>query len=324
MNKALVVGLAASLVFGGGALVRAQPRAKLYRIGYLNSGNASTGAPLRAAFLDGLHQLGYVENQNVVIEARFADGRNERLAQLAADLVHLNVDVIMAAGTQATLAAKNVTSTIPIVTPSSSGLLSKGLANSLSRPGGNVTGISTMGVELTAKRLEVFRETSPKIRRLAVLWFKEGNVNFEDIRTPGQSFGYTPLSVEVARPEDFDAAFDLIRHERAEGLFLATSSFLSVHRRQIITFAANNRLPAAYFQEVFVEDGGLTSYSPSIKDSYRYSAVFVDKILKGAKPSDLPVEQPRKFELWFNLKTAKQIGLTIPPQVLARADRVIK
>jgi putative ABC transport system substrate-binding protein len=181
-----------------------------------------------------------------------------------------------------------------------------------------------MGIELSGKRLEIFRESFPKSRRLAVLWFKEGNVNFQEIRDAAQALGFHSLSLEIARPEDFDAGFALAGRERADGLFVATAAFLSAHRKRIIEFAAKNKLPATYSQETYVEDGGLMSYSPSIKDSFRQAAIFVDKILKGAKPADLPVERPRKLELWVNLKTAKQIGLTIPPNMLARADRVIR
>jgi len=243
---------------------------------------------------------------------------------LAAELVRLKVDVIVSLGTQATLAAKNATATIPIVTPSSSGLFTKGIAETLARPGRNVTGITTMGVELTGKRLEIFRETFPNLRRLAVLWYKQGNVDFEEVRSAGKAFGFDSFSVQIARPEDFDNAFVLAGRRRPEGLFIATSSFMASHRKQIIDFGASSKLPAIYFQETFVEDGGLMSYSASIKESYRHAATFVDKILKGTKPADIPVEQPMKFELVINLKTAKQIGLAIPPNVLARADKVIK
>ena len=187
-----------------------------------------------------------------------------------------------------------------------------------------MTGLSLMLVELVGKRLETSAQTFPKLRRLAVLWYREGNISFNEIRNASQPFGFNPFSLEVAHPEDFDRVFALASREQVEGLFTATSSFLGTHRKRIIDFAAKNRLPAAYFQEAFVEEGGLMSYAANIKSSFRHAATFVDKILKGAKPADLPVEQPRKFELWFNLKTAKQIGVTIPPNVLARADRVIK
>ena len=307
-----------------GHIGEAQQPGKVRRIGYLTTASASSGASVREAFLDGLRQLGYVENQNILIEYRYADGRNERLPELAADLIRLKVEVIVASGTQATLAAKNATSTIPIVTPGSSDPLGKGLAETLARPGGNVTGISTMGVELSGKRLEIFRETFPKVRRLAVVWYKGGNISFQELRSDAQPFGFNSISVEVAQPEDFDRAFALARRERPEGLFTASGAFISAHRKRIIDFAAKNKLPAMYHQETFVEDGGLMSYSAGQKDLHRHAATFVDKILKGRKPADLPVEQPMKFELWFNLKTAKQIGVTIPPNVLVRAQKVIR
>jgi putative ABC transport system substrate-binding protein len=302
----------------------AQPAKKVHRIGYLTVGSASSSAPLRAALLDGLRQLGYIENQDIFIEYRYADGRTERVADLAADLVRLNVEVILTVGTQAPLAAKNATKTIPIVVATSSGLLEKGLGGSLARPGGNVTGISSMGSELDSKRLEVFREAFPKLRRLAVLWSKDGIVGFPEIRNAAQQFGFSSFSLEVTRDENFDRAFELSREEKTDSLFANTSAFLNAHRKRIIEFATNNKLPAIYFNELFVAEGGLMSYATSIQESHRRAATFVDKIFKGAKPADLPIEQPRKFELWINLKTAKQIGLTIPPSVLARADKVIK
>jgi putative ABC transport system substrate-binding protein len=323
--KKILRGIASGvLLLGVSFPVDGQQPKKLFRIGFLSIGNSSVTAPLRQAFLDGLHQLGYIENQNISIEYRYAEGRDERLPDLALDLVRLKVDVIVTLGTRATLAAKNATATIPIVTPSSSGLLSRGLAESLARPGSNVTGIVTMDIELTGKRLEIFRETFPNIRRLAVLWYKTGDVDFEKVRNAGQAFGFDSFSVQIARPEDFDDAFVLAGRRRPEGLFIATSSFLATHRKRIIDFEVTSKLPAIYFQEIFVRDGGLMSYSASIKESYRHAAIFVDKILKGAKPADIPVQQPMKFEFVINLRTAKQIGLTIPPNVLARADKVIK
>jgi ABC-type uncharacterized transport system substrate-binding protein len=307
-RAAVLLILVAAMLLAVGVSAEAQQPKKVHHIGYLFSGTVSSSAPMREAFLDGLRQLGYVENQDVSIEYRYADGRNDRLAALAEELVRLKVEVIVATGTTAPLAARHATTTIPIVASSSSGLLEKGLAESLAQPGGNVTGISTMGVDLIGKRLEIFREAFPKVRRLAVLWFKEGNVDFQEIRNAAQPFGFNSSSFEVARTEDLDNTFALIRRERFDGLFPGTSAFLNTHRKRVIGFAAKNRLPAIYYQELFVEDGGLMSYSASIKDSYRHAAVFVDKILKGAKPSDLPVEQPRKFELWINLKAANQIG----------------
>ena len=224
--------------------VDGQQAKKLFRIGFLSSGYPSSAASIRQAFLDGLRELGYIENQSIVIEYRYAEGRDNRLSNLAAELVRLKVDVIVSAGTQATLAAKNATATIPIVTPSSSGLFTKGIAETLARPGKNVTGIATMGVELTSKRLEIFRETFPNMRRLAVLWYKEGNVDFGEVRNAGKAFGFDSFSVPIARPEDFDDAFVLARRRQPEGLFIPTSSFMASHRKQIIDFGASSKLPA--------------------------------------------------------------------------------
>ncbi|MGE5817024.1 MAG: ABC transporter substrate-binding protein, partial [Deltaproteobacteria bacterium] len=249
--------------------VQAQQPKKIYRLGYLLTGSSSTSAATREAFLDGMSQLGYVENQNLLIEYRYANGQNERLPELAADIVRVKVDVILAGGTQATLAAKNATATIPIVSPSSSGLFDKGLAKTLAQPGGNITGFSTMGVELMGKQLEIFRESLPKARRLAVVWYKDGNVDFQQIRSAGKRFGFDPFSFEVARSEDFETAFALARRERVDSLFTPTAAFLASHRKRIIDFAANNKLPAMYFQELFVVDGGLMSYSANIEDLYR-------------------------------------------------------
>ena len=322
MRKPIFSILVMLLAFA--VIAEAQQPRKVYRVGFLTTGSASSSTAVVGAFLDGLHRLGYVENQNLLVDYRYADGRNEKLPELVVDLIRLKVDVIVTAGTQATLAAKNASSEIPIVAASSSDLFGKGLAQTLARPGGNVTGISSLNVELSGKRLEIFRETFPKVRRLAVVWYKGGNVSFPEIRSDAKRFGFESISVEVARPEDFDSAFDLARGERSEGLFTANAAFISAHRKRIIDFAAKSKLPAIYHQETFVEDGGLMSYSSGQKDLYRHAATFVDKILKSAKPADLPVEQPMKFELWINLKTAKQSNLTVPPNVLARADKVIK
>jgi ABC-type uncharacterized transport system substrate-binding protein len=323
MNKNILsVGLCV-LLFLLCISAEAQQPVKVRRIGYLTTGSASSGYAVEA-FVDGLRQLGYVEGQNISIDYRYADGRNERLPELAADLVRLKVEVIVASGTQAITAAKNATATIPIIMATSSDPLGKGLAENLPRPGGNVTGSSTMAVELTGKRLEVFREAFPNIRRLAVLWYARGNIDFEEIRKAAQPFGFNSVSVEVARPEDFDKAFALASRERLDCLFTSNAAFMSAHRKRIIDFAAKSKLPAIYHNEIFVEDGGLISYGLNYSDLFRRAAIYVDKILKGAKPADLPVEQPTKFELWINLKTAKQIGVTIPPSVLYRADKVIR
>ena len=324
VSKNLIRLALCALVFSLSVPAEAQQPKKVHRIGYLTTASAASNLNIRGGFLDGLRQLGYVEGQNIIIEYRYADGRNERLPKLAADLVALKVEVIVAVGTQANIAAKNATRTIPIVIASSSDPLGKGLAETLPRPGGNVTGFSSMSVELTGKRLEIFRDAFPKVRHLAILWYTGGNIGFEEIRRAAQPFGFNSVSLEVKQPEDFESAFALAGRERTAGLFTANSAFMSAHRKLIIDFAAKNKLPAMYHSEPFVEDGGLMSYSTSLTGLNRQAATYVDKILKGAKPADLPVEQPTKFELWINLKTAKQIGVTIPQSVLYRADKVIQ
>jgi len=303
---------------------QAQQPAKIPRIGYLTQGAHSASSPDLKAFREGLRQLDYVEGQNIIIEYRYAESRTERFPDLVADLVRLKVDVIVASGTQANLAAKKATGAIPIVMANSDDPLGSGLVESLARPGGNVTGFSSMGQELGGKRLELFRETFPKVRRLAVLWHTTANPAFRKTQTAAQTLGFEILSLEVRGPEDFDMAFAMVTRERSDGLFTVTAAFMTSNRKRIVEFAAKSRLPAMYHNEQFVEDGGLMSYATSIRDLHRRAATYVDKILKGAKPADLPVEQPTKFEFVLNLKTAKQIGVTIPQSVLYRADKVIK
>jgi putative ABC transport system substrate-binding protein len=324
-TKAKVVGFAlCTLLLALSVSARAQQPKKIPRVGYLTQGAPSSSDSSLKAFREGLHDVGYVEGQNIIIEYRYAESRTERFPDLVADLLRLKVDVIVASGTQANLAAKRATGTIPIVMANSDDPLGSGLVKSLARPGGNVTGFSSMGQELGGKRLELFREAFPKVRRLAVLWHTTANPAFRQMQTPAQTLGFKILSLEVRGPEDFDNAFAMVTRERSDGLFTVTAAFMTVNRKRIVKFAAKNRLPAIYHNEQFVEDGGLMSYATSIRDLHHRAATYVDKILKGTKPADLPVEQPTKFEFVINLKTAKQIGLTIPPNVLARADRVIR
>jgi putative ABC transport system substrate-binding protein len=303
--------------------VAAQQAKKVPRIGYLTTADPSSDLPDREAFREGLRNLRYVEGQNIIIEYRYAASRIERLPELAADLVRLKVDVIFVVGTRAAIAVKNTTGTIPIVTISSDPLGS-GLIESFARPGGNVTGLSLMFQELGGKRLELFRETFPQVRRLAFLWNAVSYSLLRETETEAQTLGFEILSVEVRGPEDFDRAFALLTRERPDGLFTFTSALLSANRKRIVEFAAKYRLPAIYHNQGFVEDGGLMSYAPSLQGSFRRAATYVDKILKGAKAADLPVEQPTKFEFIINLKPAKQMGLILPANVLARADGVIK
>jgi putative tryptophan/tyrosine transport system substrate-binding protein len=323
MSKVIRLTLC-TLLLAVSVRAEAQQTKKVARIGYLTLGPPSSSPSNLNALREGLRQLGYVEGQNIIIEYRYAESRTERFPDLVADLLRLKVDMIVASGTQANLAAKRGTGTIPIVMANSDDPLGSGLVKSLARPGGNVTGFSSMGQELGGKRLELFREAFPKVRRLAVLWHTTANPAFRQMQTPAQTLGFKILSLEVGGPDDFDNAFAMVTRERSDGLFTVTAAFMTVNRKRIVKFATKNRLPAIYHNEQFVEDGGLMSYAASIRDLHHRAATYVDKILKGAKPAELPVEQPTKFEFVINLKAANEIGLTIPPNVLARADKVIK
>ena len=313
------------ILFAVGIIAEAQQQAnKVPRIGYLTLASPSPNLARREAFLEGLRHLGYVEGQNIMIEYRYAESRSERLPNLAAELVGLKVDVIAAGGTQVNLVAKKATGTIPIVMLNSDDPLGSGLVESLARPGGNVTGLSTISQELSGKRLELFREAFPKVRRLAVLWYTASDPAFRETQAAALTLGFKIQSLEIRTPEDLNSTLALVTRDRLDGLFPVTSAFMSANRKRIVEFAAKNRLPAMYSNQEYVDDGGLMSYAANILELHRRAAYFVDRILKGAKPADLPVEQPTKFEFIINLKTAKQIGLTIPPNVLARADKVIK
>ena len=301
----------------------AQQAKKVYRIGYLSAGTSSSEALRLEAFREGLRQRGYVEGQNIIIEVRYGEGRPERLADLAADLVRLKIDVIVAGGTLIR-AAKNATSTVPIVMLFSPDPVGAGYVESLARPGGNVTGLSSMALELGGKRLELFKEAFPKVRRIAVLWQVSSGAAFGKTQTAAKALGLKIRPLEVRGPEDFDGVFAVATKERLDGLFTVASTFLTANRKRIVDFAAKNRLPAMYHNEDFIEAGGLMTYAPSLLDMHRRAATFVDKILKGTKPADLPVEQPMKFDFIISLKTAKQIGVTIPPNFLVRANKVIR
>ena len=328
MRKAEVLSILFLVVLLAlGVTAEAQQPTKIPRIGFLGASSASALAARREPFRQGLRELGYVEGKNIVIEARYTDARPERLADLAAELVRLNVDVIMAQGGQSVRAAQNATKTIPIVMIAVSDPVSLGFAASLARPGGNITGLSTQAPELGGKRLELLKEIVPKLSRVAVLG---------DRNSPG--YGPQKREIEVAAPalglklqivepgpKDLESAFSTITKERAgAALIVLQGPLTGSYRKQIVELAVKSRLLTTYPESEFVEIGGLMSYGTSVADLYRRAAVYVDKILKGTKPADLPVEQPTKFELVINLKTAKQIGLTIPPEVLARANRLIK
>jgi putative ABC transport system substrate-binding protein len=279
------------------------------------------------AFKQGLRELGYIEGRNIAIEYRYAEGKLDRLPALAAELVGLKVDVIVTGGPQATRPAKKATATIPIVMAFDSDPVGNGFVASLARPGGNVTGLSALSPEISGKQLELLKEIVPKLSRLAVLGNSAEPANPQSLREIERAagvFGVQLQHLDVLGPKDIETAFRAATKGRADALLALASPILNDQRTQILDFALKSRLPAIYFRPEFVEDGGLMSYATSFTDLSRRAATYVDKILKGAKPADLPVEQPTKFELVINLKAAKQIGLAIPPNVLARADKVIK
>jgi len=309
----------------------AQQPGKVARIGYLAQGSAPSG-PIFEAFRQGLRELGYVEGQNIVIEYRWAADRLERLPDLAAELVSLKVDVIVAGGTLAPLAAKQATRTIPIVLAAAGDPVGTGLVASLAKPGGNVTGLSNLSRDLTAKRLQLLKEIVPGLSRVAVLWNAANIVaalHIPETEAAARTLGLQVQSLEVRSPDDFENALlerKVLRAAISEGgaLFLVDDPLVMRYRQPIADFAIRNRLPSTAIYKNFAEAGGLMTFGASLPDLFRRAAIFVDKIFKGAKPADLPVEQPTKFELVINLRTAKALGLTIPQSVLLRADQVIE
>jgi putative ABC transport system substrate-binding protein len=307
----------------------AQQAAKVARIGYL-AGNLAANPAQHEAFRQGLRDLGYVEGRNVVIEYRDAEGKFERLPALAADLVALKVDVIVTSETPAALAAKQATTTIPIVFSFAVDPVTSGLVASLARPGGNVTGLATLLPELVGKRLEQLTQAVPGVSRVAVLWQPGSQVErtekdvLKRAEVAARAVGVRLQFVEARGPENFDRAFSDMTSVRVGALTVLGSAMFFNERRRLVDLAAKNRLPAVYGLREYVDAGGLLSYGPNIADLFRRAATYVDRILKGAKPGDLPVEQPTKFELVINLKTAKALGLTIPQSVLGRADEVIQ
>jgi len=303
----------------------AQQPAKIPRLGCLLN-NPSPDQGRQATFRQALRDLGWIEGENIVIEYRFAEGRSERFPDLAAELVRLKVDVIFAIGVQASSAAKNATRSIPIVT-STGDPVGTGLVASLASPGGNVTGVANFTPELVGKRLELLKEVLPRISRVAILWSPDSAGAgrwMAEAETAVASMGIKRQAVAVREPNDLEQAFATMRKERAGGLIPLRSPLIINQVRRIVELAGKSHLPAFYDDREFTEVSGLMSYGAALSDLDRRAAVYVDKILKGAKPVDLPVEQPTKFEFIINLKAAKQIGLTIPPNVLVRADRVIR
>jgi putative ABC transport system substrate-binding protein len=320
-----ILGVAIQLAVG--VLADAQQQSKVPRVGFLFVSSLSSNSARIGAFRQGLHELSYVEAKNIGIEWRSADGKPDRVPALAAELVGLKVDVIVTAGPAATRPAKDATDTIPIVMAQDTDPVGNRFVASLARPGGNITGLSTLSPELSGKQLELLREIVSRLSRVVVMGNSSRPGNAQALRETELAAGAFKVKIQyhdVLDRQDIDAAFRAAKKEHAEAVLMLGNPIATSQRTQIIDLAVKNRLPVIYDRPEFVEDGGLMTYSVSQNDLYRRAATYVDKILKGAKPADLPVEQPKKFELIINLKAAKQIGLTIPPNVLARADRVIR
>ena len=327
MRKPVLSILFVVVLLAVGAIAEAQQPVKITRIGYLDAVSLSVNAARVEAFRQSLRKLGYVEGKNIFIEWRSADGKLDRLPALAAELVHLKVDIIVTGGRSATRAAKEATSTIPIVMTQDSDPVANGFVASLARPGGNITGLSTLAPELSGKQLELMKEIIPKLSRVAVFGSSTSPGNAQSLREvelAARAFKVQLQYLDVLDPKDIETAFRAASNGRADGVLVLNSPVFASRQTQVVDLAVKSRLPAIYWRSDFVEAGGLMSYGASQNDLDRRAAAYVDKILKGTKPADLPVEQPTKFELVINLKTAKQIGVTIPQKVLARADRVIK
>ena len=329
VSRRRFLAVAAGGVVAAPSAVRAQKPA---RIGYLLTG-ALESPETRAAldvFRQGLREHSYVEGQNIVIEYRTAEGRIERFPELARDLVRLKVDLIVAGTTPSARGARQATTTVPIVAFAMGDPVGDGLVESLARPGGNLTGLTFLGPQLVPKRLEILKELLPKVARVGALWqrgaFSERTMNdmWKETEAAARTLGVQLHPVEARGPDDLDGAFSRMAGARVDAVFVFPSTMLFNERRRLVALAAKVRLPAMFNAREFVEIGGLIGYGASLADLIRRSGIYVDKILKGARPADLPVEQPTKFDLTINLKTARALGLTIPPAVLARADRVIE
>jgi putative tryptophan/tyrosine transport system substrate-binding protein len=324
MIGTILIWLLTTVLLATVSSTEAQQAKKVHRLGVLNLAGVTFQ---REAFLQGLSELGYVEGKNITIEYRSAEGKYDQLPDLVAELVRLKVDVILTQSTPAAVAAKNATTTIPIVMAGGSDPVATGLVASLARPGGNITGITIMNAETAGRRLALLKETSAKVSRVAILWNSTNPgaaVVFKQTQTAAQDLGLQLQSLNVQSANALEGAFKGATRGGANALVLLASVPVSNHLRQVADFAVRNRLASIYDRSDFVEAGGLMSYGTHLPEMFRRALIYVDKILKGAKPADLPVEQPMKFELVINLKTAKQIGLTIPQSVLYRADKVIK
>ena len=311
-------------LFAAPLAAEAQPT-KIPRIGYIGNGDPTTARPTLEAFRQGLRELGWIEGQTRTIEYRWAEGNPDRLPALAAEFVQAKVDVIVLSGTPAIRAGREATRTIPIVFVSLADPVTLGVIANLARPGGNMTGVASQFEELITKQLQLLKETVPKVSRVALLHHAEiAPTVLSEADTAARRLGLTARAVKASGGIEFESAFTTMRRERAEAIHVLPSPFFNAHRGQLIELIAKHRLPAMFEFKTYVQDGGLISYGPSITDMHRGMASYVVRILKGAKPGDLPIERAMKFELVINLNTAKALGLTIPPAVLARADEVIK
>ena len=305
-----------------------QPASKTFRVGLLAAGGRTPDGSLPLPLREGLKALGYVEGQNVVYEVRFAEGRMDRLPGLAAELVRLKVDVVVAQGGQAAMAAKEATATIPIVmAPAAGDAVATGLIASLAHPGGNVTGLTDESVQLSGKRMELLKQAVPKAARIAVLWNTNDQgmtLRSREIEKAARILRVDVQALGVREPDDFSVAFSAMTRNRPDAIFVVADALTTMNRKRLIDFAATQRIPAMYEFDFIVRDGGLMSYGPSQEESFRQAAAYIDRILKGAKPADLPAQQPTTYSLAVNLKTAAALGLTIPPSILLRTDEVVR
>jgi ABC-type uncharacterized transport system substrate-binding protein len=327
MNRREFITLLGGAAVAWPLVARAQQAGKVWRIGILDTTSVALNAANFDALRQGLRQHGYIEGQNLVIDYRSADGRVERFPDLAAELVHLKVDLIVTRGTPAVVAVKNATKTIPVVMAASGDPIGAGVVAGLARPGANVTGLSAFVTELQAKRLELLKELVPGINRIAALLNMSSPATppqWEQTKAAARTLAIEPQLLDVRKPEDLNRAFETAIRQRAEALVVGINALTQANRRPIADLATKHRLPAIYASREFVDAGGLVAFGVNYPDLYRRAATYVDKILKGAKPADLPIEQPTKFEMVINLKTAKALGLDVPPTLLARADEVIE
>ena len=327
VRSAFIVSVALGMLVAP-LLAASQPPPKVFRVGHLSAGGRTPDGAPPGPLREGLRGLGYVEGQTMAYEARFAEGKSERLPGLATELVRLKVDVIVTQGGPAAAAAKQATSTIPIVmAPAAGDAVAAGLIASLARPGGNVTGLTDESVQLSAKRMQLLKEAVPKAALIAVLWNTNDQgmtLRYREIEKAARILHVEVQALGVREPDDFAVAFSTMTRRRPDAMFLVADALTTMNRKRFIEFAATQRIPAMYEYSFIVRDGGLMSYGPSFEDGFRQAALYIDRIFKGAKPADLPAEQPTRYYLAVNLKTAATLGLTIPPSLVLRTDDVIQ